>query len=113
MYFIPEERDDVQKLFDIFSEAALNNPDDIDDEEGNDEENGGGMFPGGFIYNVDEVESGSQQARLNEWESVFRMPGENTEEHNGISNGVAGSNNANPTSSTKEEDSSDKDNDVL
>jgi hypothetical protein len=36
------------------------------------------MFPGGFIYNVDEVQSGAQKDQLNHWESVFQLAEENS-----------------------------------
>ena len=78
MFFIPAEETQVQHLFDIFSEAALNNPDDEEEDEEEDEEGaggGGGEFPSGFIYNVDEVQAGAQQAKLQQWESVFSLPG--------------------------------------
>lgn len=87
MFFIPADANDVQALFDIFSEAALNNPDDLDDEDDEDVDGEeGGMFPNGFIYNVDEVHSGAQQARLNQWESVFQFPG-GVENNNDVEGG--------------------------
>ena len=79
VFFNPEDPADVQQLFDIFSEAALNNPDDDADDDEDDNEDGdcgAGMFPSGFIYNVEEVETGAQQAKLNQWESVFQLPAE-------------------------------------
>lgn len=87
MYFIPSDEKEVQTLFDIFSEAALNNPDEDEEEEDGDND-GGGMFPSGFIYNVDEVEAGAQQDKLNQWESVFQLPSGQTDKNVENSEGV-------------------------
>jgi hypothetical protein len=64
-YFIPPQEDILMKIFQAFSEAALNNPDEEFSDEDGDE----------LIYNVDEVVMGAEQARaLEHLESVFHPP---------------------------------------
>lgn len=48
VFFIPADEKEVQTLFDLFSEAALNNPDDDEEEEEGGEE-GGGCFREGLF----------------------------------------------------------------
>mmetsp|Transcript_17577 Transcript_17577/g.29456 ORF Transcript_17577/g.29456 Transcript_17577/m.29456 type:complete len:223 (+) Transcript_17577:72-740(+) len=110
VFFIPADEKDVQKLFDIFSEAALNNPDDNeDDEEDGDGGDGGGMFSNGFIYNVDEVEAGAQQAKLNQWESVFQMAGGGNSIHTGGEGGTVDTTTSTTQDTSPSMDESDKD----
>lgn len=68
IFLVPEEERDLQAIFDALSHAALLNPDpeeDGDDEDGYDD----------FIYNLDEVQLGAEQAKaLEHLESVFQFP---------------------------------------
>lgn len=65
LYFIPENEDLLQVMFDAFSHAALLNPDEEMEEELESE----------LIFNVDEVELNSEQASmLDHLESVFQVP---------------------------------------
>lgn len=67
MFLVPPQEADLQTLFDAFSRAAMLNPDLMEEEEDDQ----------GFIYNVEEVQLGAEQAaRLAHFESVFRAPGE-------------------------------------
>ena len=68
MFLAPSDENELRAVFDAFSQAALLNPDEEEDEgEGND----------GFIFNAEEVELGAQQAKaLDHLESVFVLPGE-------------------------------------
>jgi hypothetical protein len=64
-YLAPEDENDLMKVFEALSHAALINPDPDEGDEDDD----------GFIYNVDEVELGAEQARrLEHLESVFQFP---------------------------------------
>jgi hypothetical protein len=65
LIIIPEEEKDIMAIFEALSHAALLNPDPEDDDEGNHD----------FIYNLDEVNLGLEQARmLDHLESVFQFP---------------------------------------
>lgn len=65
LIIIPEEERDVMTIFEALSHAALLNPDPEEDDEGDDD----------FIYNLDEVNLGAEQARmLDHLESVFQFP---------------------------------------
>lgn len=67
-FLAPEEDRDLQSLFDALSHAALINPDPEDEEDNGDDD---------FIFNVDEVRLGAEQARvLDHLESVFQFPDE-------------------------------------
>ena len=64
-FFVPGDEERLTILFDAFSEAALNNPDQPEDDESDDD----------FIFNEEEVTLGAQQARiLDHLESVFVVP---------------------------------------
>lgn len=82
MFLAPEIEDDLLKVFNALSRAALNNPDPPEEgeQEGDDE----------LIFNTDEVELGARQARtLNHLESVFMLPseeGDNDDVDNSSSN---------------------------
>lgn len=68
-FLAPSEENDLLAMFEAFSHAAMLNPDPLEDgeDDGGDE----------FIYNVDEVNLGAEQAlALNHWDSVFVEPGE-------------------------------------
>ena len=70
IYLVPEEERDIQSIFDALSHAAMLNPDpeeEGDDAEGYDD----------FIYNLEEVQLGAEQAKaLEHLESVFQFPPE-------------------------------------
>ena len=75
MFLVPEKEEDLMKLFDALSHAAMLNPD--PEEEGDELE-------GDFIYDLSEVELGAEQARaLDHLESVFHLPGDEDEQENG------------------------------
>ena len=82
VFFVPQEESDLMKVFEALSNAALQNPDD-EDEDNNDYE--------GFIYNEEEVRRGAMmytsgiededfseenRQKLQKWESVFHVPDE-------------------------------------
>lgn len=68
MFLIPESEEDLMKLFNALSHAAMLNPD--PEEEGDELE-------GDFIYDLSEVQLGAEQARaLDHLESVFHLPGD-------------------------------------
>jgi len=72
MFLAPENEDDLMKVFNALSNAALNNPDPPEEgeQEGDDE----------LIFNTEEVELGARQARtLNHLESVFILPSEDSD----------------------------------
>jgi len=79
VFFVPKDESALMPLFEAFSKAALLNPDET--EEGDDEEG----EAGDFIYNVEEVQLGAEQARrLDHLESVFTFPHEeDVNGHNG------------------------------
>ena len=73
LFIVPPNEAGLTAIFNALSHAALVNPDPPEDgeEEGDDE----------FIYNIDEVALGAEQARvLNHLESVFRAPEGDEEE---------------------------------
>eukprot|EP01034_Spumella_vulgaris_P028532 gene28532-35406_t len=77
VFLIPAVEEDIMKLFDALSHAALLNPDpDEEDDEGD------------FIYDGEEVALGAEQARiLDHLESVFTFP---EDEDNGEGGGEGG-----------------------
>lgn len=65
MFLAPLKSDDIKNLFDAFSKAALDNPDDMEVDE----------FDGDLIYNVDEVRLGAEQANaLAHLDSILQIP---------------------------------------
>ena len=73
MFLVPNNASDLKEIFNAFSHAALLNPDPPEDgeEEGDDE----------LIFNAEEVALGVEQIRnLQHLESVFHLPGDETEE---------------------------------
>jgi Regulator of volume decrease after cellular swelling len=63
MFLVPSDPQSLQSLFDAFSAVAMENPDDTED------------FDGDLIYDMDEVQLGSEQAQaLAHLESIFVVP---------------------------------------